>query len=52
MKTYVVVESSIKYDEHKWPLFGDLKVIDLVSGLQGGFVTLCSVFFVCEIAEL
>uniref|UniRef100_A0A8D8TYE9 Uncharacterized protein n=1 Tax=Cacopsylla melanoneura TaxID=428564 RepID=A0A8D8TYE9_9HEMI len=36
----------IKYDEHKWKLCGDLKVIALLLGLQLGYTKYCC--FLCE----
>lgn len=36
----------IKYDQHHWQLCGDLKVIALLMGLQGGYTKYCC--FLCE----
>ena len=40
----------IKYDQHQWQLCGDLKVVALLLGLQGGY-TKTIVFFVNGTAE-
>ena len=34
LKTMLV---SVKYDDHKWLICGDLKVIAIILGLQGGY---------------
>jgi hypothetical protein len=36
----------IKYDEFKWKLFGDLKVVALLLGMQLGYTKCCC--FLCE----
>ena len=36
----------IKYEQHQWHLFGDLKVVALLLGLQGGYRKYCC--FLCE----
>jgi hypothetical protein len=36
----------IKYDEFKWKLFGDLKAVALLLGVQLGYTKYCS--FLCE----
>ena len=36
----------IKYDEFKWNLCGDLKVVALLLGMQSGYTKYCS--FLCE----
>ena len=36
---------AIKYSEYEWSLCGDLKVIDLLMGMQAGFTKYC--FFLC-----
>lgn len=35
---------SIKYGEHQWEICGDLKVVGLVMGLQGGYTKYCCFF--------
>jgi hypothetical protein len=37
--------TSIKYKEHPWLLCGDMKVIMLLLGLQGGFAKYCCGLF-------
>ena len=37
--------SAINYQEHKWLICGDLKVVGLVLGLQGGYTKYP--YFVC-----
>ena len=41
----------IKYEQHQWQLYGDLKVVALVLGLQGNAQS-TAVFFVNGTAEL
>ena len=36
----------IKYEQHQWQLCGDLKVVALLLGLQGGYTKYCC--FLCE----
>ena len=40
-----VLLQAIKYESHKWKICGDLKVIALLMGLQGGFTKHCC--FLC-----
>ena len=36
----------INYEQHQWPLCGDLKLVALLLGLQGGYTKYCC--FICE----
>jgi hypothetical protein len=41
-----ILIEAINYDKFKWQIFGDLKVIALLLGLQQGFTKYCC--FICE----
>ena len=45
-KSMKMLLTCIRYDEHEWLLCGDLKVVALVLGLQGGYTKYCC--FLCE----
>lgn len=47
-ETYESMQSilvTVKYDEHKWRISGDLKVIALLTGMQAGYTKYCC--FLC-----
>lgn len=41
-----ILLQSIKYEEHKWNICADLKVVALLTGLQSGYTKYCC--FLCE----
>jgi len=41
-----ILMEAINYDKFKWQIYGDLKVIALLLGLQQGFTKYCR--FICE----
>ena len=41
-----ILLQSIKYEDHKWHICADLKVVALLTGLQSGFTKYCC--FLCE----
>ena len=45
-KTMVILLEHIKYDTYNWHICGELKVIELLLGMQPGYTKYCS--FVCE----